>query len=188
MKKLVLAGLAVVLAPGAAVSQDEGASPRTTDLGFLVGTWEVSVEGFNIHDPDAPPVSRTSTKVCEYALEFKGEPTFIVCETTSETSDGSEVKLVEYINYNPEAGAFEKANIYNVWPVKVIETLTFDKEKRVIEIRGRVNLEEGLESYVEYWNFNEDYSSFERAAWMNYPTFAMTDFRQTLKGLAVKAE
>lgn len=186
VNKVILAGLAILLTPAITLAQSADEGPSTTDLGFLVGTWNLTHEGFDITNPGTPGRAQTGLKVCAYDLEFSGTPTFIRCETTSSTSDGSQVKHVEYINYNPEAETFEKANFFNIWPVKVIEAVRFDGAARVVEIRGRVALEEGLETYVEYWRFNEDYSAFDREAWMNLPSFPLTEFRQTIAGRGVK--
>lgn len=186
MSKVILTGLAMFLAPAPTLAQGADEGPTTTDLGFLVGTWRLTHEGFDITNPSTPVRAQTAVKVCGYALEFADTPTFIRCETTSSASDGNQVKHVEYINYNPEAEAFEKANLFNIWPVKVIEEVRFDGEARVVEIRGRVALEEGLETYVEYWRFNEDYSAFDREAWMNLPSFPITEYRRTIAGRGVK--
>jgi len=187
MKKAVLAGLAVLLAPAAALAQSENEGPQTTDLGFLVGTWNISGYHYNVSNPDAEATPESGTKVCKYTLEVDGAPSYITCINNSVYGEDSKSSYIEYINYNQFAGGFEKTNFFDGWPVKVIEKVSYDEETRVVEIQGRVEVENKIDSYVEYWRFNEDYSAFDREAWINLSSLPMTEYRLIVKGQGVKA-
>lgn len=188
--QLLLAGVAIILAPVAALSQDQGEGPRTGDLGFLIGTWNITAVHYDVSDPEAPGRQETGTKVCRYALESAGEPSYIACENNSiykGAGDESHEAYVEYINYNPYVEAFEKANFFDSFPVKVIERVTFDAATRVVEIRGRVEVENNVDSYVEYWRFNEDHSAFDREAMITRSSMPLTEYRPILSGKGVRA-
>jgi len=161
--------------------------PRTSDLGFLRGTWTITADHYDVSDTDTPPRPESGTKICEFKLEAGGVPSFIVCENDTVYEDGTESAYIEYINYNSYVKAFEKTNFFSGWPVKVIERVTFDSGTRVVEIRGRIEIESNVDSYVEYWRFNEDYSEFEREAWINRSFMPMTEYRLIVSGKGARA-
>lgn len=165
----------------------EGDDPKTADLGFLVGTWIISGEHYNVLKPDSAGTPETGTKACQYALEEDGVPAYITCANESVYGESQKASYIEYINYNPYAGGYEKTNFFGGWPVKVIEKVSYDKDTRVVEIQGRVEVDNKIDSYVEYWRFNDDFSAFEREAWFNPSSLPMTEFRLILKGRGVKA-
>jgi len=177
---LLIAGL--VLSPLTASGEGGAEVPATSDLGFLRGTWMIAADHYDVSNTNAPPRPESGTKTCEFKLESGGVPSFIVCENDSVYEGENESAYIEYINYNPYVKAFEKTNFFSGWPVKVIERVTFDAGKREVEVRGRVEVESNVDSYVEYWRFNEDYSEFEREAWMNRPFMPMTEYRLIVSG------
>lgn len=190
MRRLFLVALAVVVTPVAALSQNQGKAPATGDLGFLIGTWNITAVHHDLSDPKAPGRRETGSKACRYTLENGGEPSYIVCENNSiykGADDEFPEAYIEYINYNPYVEAFEKTNFFSGFPVKVIERVTFDPSTRVVESRGRVEVENSVDSYVEYWRFNEDFSAFERAALISRPPMPMTEYRPIVSGKGVRA-
>jgi len=189
-RKHFFAAAAVVLAPVIAFAQDQADEPGTGDLEFLVGTWNITALHYDVTNPEDKGRQETGTKVCRHALENGGEPAYITCENISiyKLPEGeSHEAYIEYINYNPFVGAFEKANFFSSFPVKVIERVTFDAATRVIEIRGRVEVEHNVDSYVEYWRFNKDFSVFDRKAMINLSSMPMTEYRLILSGKGVRA-
>jgi len=189
--KQFLAGVVIVLAPVAVLSQAQSRSPKTADLGFLIGTWKLTAVHFDTADPKAAARQETGTKACRYALETAGEPAYIVCENSSiyrSSGEGEESHeaYVEYLNYNPHVEAFEKTNFFSSFPVKVIERVTFDAATRTLEIRGRVEVGNSVDSYVEYWRFDAGYSAFDREALINRSSMPMTEYRRIVSGRNVR--
>jgi len=187
MKRLFLSCLAIALAPVALFSQEQEGEPKTSDMAFLIGTWDITADHFNVSEPGAPARPERGSKVCEFALEIAGEASYITCENRSVYEGKQESVYVEYINYNPYAESFEKTNFFSGWPVKVIERVAFDEATRVVEIRGRTEVENEVTTYVEYWRFNEDYSAFDRQAWINLASMPMTEYRLIVSGKGVRA-
>ncbi len=163
MRKMLLVVVVLTFAPAIALSEDEASGFKTADLGFLIGTWKVSTAHYDVSDPKAPPRQETGTKICRYALEGDEGPAFIVCENDSTYKGEEEFHegYIEYINYNPYVGAFEKTNFFSSFPVKVIERVAFDPATRVVEIRGRVEVENDITPTSSYWRFNKDFSAFK---------------------------
>lgn len=183
--------VAVLLVSGEARAAEAGRRPKTSDLSFLVGTWKVAATHYDVGDPKAPPRTETGSKVCRYALESEGEPAFIMCENHSiyrseGATKGAPEAYLEYLNYNPHAESFEKTNLFSSFPVKVIERVAFDPVTRVVEIRGRVEVDRREDSYVEYWRFDADYRAFDREASFNHSSMPMTEFRTILSGRNIR--
>jgi len=191
MRRLLVAAALLTIAPIAALGQDGGETPTTSDLGFLVGTWNISATHYDVSNAKAPPRRETGTKACQYKLKSGDDPAFIVCENNSiykGVDDEFPEAYIEYINYNPYVSSFEKTNFFSSFPVKVIERVAFDPSTRVVEIRGRVEVENSIDSYVEYWRFDEEFSSFEREALINRSSMPMTEYRTILSGKGVRAD
>jgi len=172
-----------------ALSENGDTGPRTADLDFLIGRWKITAVHYDVTNPKDPGRRETGTKVCRYTLNVGDEPSYVVCENDSiyRGDDGeSHEAYIEYINYNPFVEAFEKTNFFAGFPVKVIERVAYDAKTRVVEIRGRVEVSNSTDSYVEYWRFNEDFSKFEREAMINLASMPMTEYRLILSGEGVR--
>lgn len=187
MKTLLWIAAAIVLTPLAAPAAEPAKSPGIRDLDFLLGTWKVTALHYDVSRPETPGRPERGTKVCRWALETAGEPAFIVCENRSVYGGEDEEAYLEYINYNPYAGSFEKTNLFSGFPVKVVERLAFDPVTRVVEIRGRVEVENRTDTYVETWRFDEKFGAFDREALMNLSTMPLTEYRRIVSGRNVRA-
>jgi len=179
----------MILAPFLALAPARSEGPATRDLGFLVGTWKITAVHYDVSDPQAPERRETGTKTCRWALESEGEPAFVFCENESVYESGGETwreAYLEYLNYNPYVEAFEKTNLFAGFPVKVIERVAFDAATGVVEIRGRVEVGNSVESYVETWRFDRERTAFEREALINRSSMPLTEYRKILSGRGVR--
>lgn len=169
-----------------ALAQDPGSSvtPTVQDLSFLVGTWAITFEIYDTHDPDAGVLfTEEGTQTCEYDLELNGVPQFIVCRGQVTSDRGRVRTFQEAIRYGPFVGAFERVGIFSNWPATSREVLYADLPRRRLELRGELDVEDGmLERYEDVYQFDESFSTYERRNVANFSDMPVTEFNLTLAG------
>ena len=175
---------------GPAVAEESETPPRITDLDFLVGTWAIR---FEIHDTHAPErgviIIEEGTQTCRYDLTHRGEPQFIVCDGAVRAIEDSPVlagrarTFRESIRYNRFINGFERIGIFSNWPSHSEERVFWHPEQRVLELRGRLDVQDGLlERYEDLYTFSEDFSAYERRNVANFSDMPETLYRLTLAG------
>ncbi|SNT20552.1 hypothetical protein SAMN05421640_2847 [Ekhidna lutea] len=193
MKKLLI--LILFCAPLLVVSQKP--TPTVQDLDFFTGKWEVTLEIYDTHKPNADPIFvEKGYQVNEYELNYKGIPMFLtsrgyleIVETDEKRKHlmGRTREFQESIRYGNFESSFERIGLYSNWPATGIETMTYDSISRMFIIRGNLNVQNNmLERYVDTYKFNEDYTYFERTNIANFSDMPITEYNLTLKGTGRK--
>lgn len=171
---------------------DEAAEKKPTiqDLDFLVGTWRIRFEIYDTHQPDRGVLFvEEGTQTCRYDLPLNGEPKFIVCDAELEAQDGSESvggrsrTFRESIRYNQFLGSFERIGHFSNWPSHSEERVFYHPDRRELETRGRLAVQDGLmERYEDIYTFSEDHRSYQRRNVANFSDMRETVYRLTLAG------
>ncbi|MDX1460950.1 MAG: hypothetical protein R3348_07830, partial [Xanthomonadales bacterium] len=128
---------------GSTVLADEASPPSISELDFLLGTWEISFEIHDTHNPDRGVIIiEKGTQTCEKDLLYRGEPIFITCVgrvTATEDSPiaaGRTREFREAIRYNRFLGAFERIGQFSNWPAHAEEIVFYHPDTHSLELRG----------------------------------------------------
>ena len=190
MKILVAALCLTVGLTSVGLTQEEGSEPKPTiqDLDFLVGTWEVSFDFYNPREPGSEPrFFETGVVTCSYDMEFNGVAKFIVCEGKMDGSNGWKRTFKEYTEFNSLKDSFERIAIYSNWPGMARDLVIFDSEKKVLDVRGTLDVEDHIvERYQDYYNFNDDFSAYERVVHTNFSDMPVNEYNLVFKSTAKK--
>ncbi len=168
--------------------------PTVQDLDFLIGTWDIT---FTFYDPRNPARGETFTemgvKTCQYDMELNGVPMFIVCETEligkaqQEKLNGRKRKATEFIRYGPFVNTFERVELYSNWPATAIEQLDYDSLTNKFVIKGQLAVQDNkLERYEDIFQFNNDYTYYDRKNVANFSDMPTTEFNLVLIGTGKK--
>ncbi len=166
--------------------------PTVQDLDFLIGKWEISFNWYDTHQPGSLPYFREKGwQICEYDLELNGTPKFIICKGELEIDSGKYLgrkrEILESIRYGRFENSFERIGLYSNWPATGLEILEYDSSKSQFIIRGQLNVQKNmLERYVDVYQFNEDYTAFERTNIANFSDMPSTEYNLTMKGTGKK--
>lgn len=164
------------------------------DLDFLIGTWEVQLTWYDTHTPGSEPeFSEKGTMVCTYELDYRGTKKFIFCKSSLYTYDGRlkgrHREVLEIIQWSKFSGAFERTGVYSNWPATGIETFIFNSEERTFYLEGELGVQDGmLERYAESYQFNADYTTFERRNLANFSDMPITEYNLTMTGTGKKID
>lgn len=171
------------------VTAQDSRQPVVQDLEFLIGTWELSFEHFDTHKPERGVIStETGKQVCEYDLTLNDKPMFITCKGELKNNKTGRIRTFqESIRYGSFVQSFERIGLFSNWPATSQELLSYDAEKRKIEIKGQLNVQDGmLERYEDIFIFNEDFSAYERKNIANFSDMPITLFNPTFNSTAKK--
>lgn len=174
-------------------------SPSVQDLRFLEGKWEITFEIYDTHIPDSKPIfTEIGMQECAFELLYNDVPMYLTCEgelVINETDHahskglGRKREIMETIRYSKFAKSFERVGLYSNWPSTGIETLAYDSAKRMIIIRGQLNVQDNmLERYVDTYRFNEDFTVAERVNIANFSDMPINEYGLTLKAQYRKIE
>lgn len=181
--------LAALFFSSDACSEEEGSSHSTVqDLSFLIGTWEITFEIYDTYTPGKRPVfTEKGTQTCEFDLGQDGIPMFVTCRGEVTSDHGRTRTFQESIRYGNFACAFERVGLFSNWPATSLETLYHDPAKRTLEIRGKLDVQDGmLERYEDIYQFDETCSSYVRRNVANFSDMPVTEFNLTLAGTGKK--
>ena len=166
--------------------------PTVQDLDFMIGTWEITFKFYDTHAPEKGVIfTEKGTQKCEYDLDLNGVPMFITCKGEL-SCDSGKIKgrtrtIQESIRYGPFVNAFERIGLYSNWPGTGLETFQYEPNSHEIVIKGELAVQKGmLERYEDVYQFNEDFSYFERKNVANFSDMPITKFNLTLEGTGRK--
>ncbi|QSE97085.1 hypothetical protein [Fulvivirga lutea] len=182
MKKLLVPAFLLI------TTFSNGQDQKVQDLDFLIGTWEITFDIYDTHHPEKGIIfSEIGRQECYYDLEHNGEPRFITCKGKVAREDGRERTFQESIRYGNFSGTFERVGIFSNWPATSEELLFYHEAERRFEIRGELGVQDNmLERYEDIYQFNEDYTSYERKNVANFSNMPVTEYNVTLMGTGKK--
>jgi len=167
-------------------------NPTVQDLDFLIGKWEITFKIYDTHNPDSAPVfTEKGWQICEYDMDLNGTPMFIICKGELKIDSGRNIgrtrEIQESIRYSRFEKSFERIGIYSNWPATGLEILKYDSTKAKFIIQGQLNVQNNmLERYMDTYQFNKDYSYFDRTNIANFSDMPITVYNLTLKGTGRK--
>ncbi|WP_422861453.1 hypothetical protein [Flagellimonas sp. W118] len=192
MKKLILILFAVLMVNNIQSQDNIKKNPVVQDLDFLIGTWEVEFDWYNTHNPGSESeFSEKGTMVCYYDLDYRGTKKFIFCKFSLHTDKGRLKgryrETLEVIQWSKFSNAFEKTGVFSNWPATGTGTFIFDPLKRTFYYEGELGVQDGMiEKMVETYQFNEDYTAFEKRNIANFSDMPITEFNLTMTCKAKK--
>lgn len=171
-------------------AQENNAAPAIQELHFLVGTWEITFEIYDTHVAGGDLLfSEAGTQVCDYDLAHNQVPTFITCKGEVTSDRGRTRTFRESIRYSRFINAFERIGVFSNWPEHAVETVYFHPDRRTLELRGVLGVENGMtERYEDIYIFNRTYTSYSRRNVANFSDMPVTEFNLTLAGTATKID
>ncbi len=163
-------------------------SAKLNELNFLIGTWDLTFEWYDTHQPDSEVIFvEKGQQTCEYDFYQNGMPMFITCRGELKSDRGRTRTIQESIRYGKFVQTFERTGLYSNWPATGNEVLYFDPTSRNITIYGELDVQNNmLERYEDVYQFNEDYSYFDRKNIANFSDMPITEFNLTMKGTGRK--
>ena len=156
------------------------------DLDFLIGTWEVEFDWYDTHKPGSKPeFSEKGTMVCSYDLDYRGTKKFIFCRSSLDTNEGRLKgryrETLAVIQWSKFSNSFEKTGVFSNWPSTGIMTFTFNPLKRTFYLEGKLGVQDGMiERFAETYQFNKDYTEFERRNVANFSDMPITEYNLTM--------
>ncbi len=176
------------------IAADQSTEPKIEDLNFLLGTWEITFEIYDTHQPERGVLfTEVGTQHCEADLLHRGAPAFITCTGKVTATEDSQVlagrtrEFRESIRFNRFIGALERIGQFSNWPTHSEEVVLFHPAKRTIEFKGELVVQDSLlERYEDIYQFNENYTAYERTNVANFSDMPVTVFNLTLKGTGKK--
>ncbi|MEP1094684.1 MAG: hypothetical protein ABJG78_06210 [Cyclobacteriaceae bacterium] len=172
----------------------EEKTPTVQDLDFLIGKWEITFEFYDTHDTTRGVYfTEEGFQICEYDLAYNGTPRYIVCQGELKAHggkfEGRTREIYEAIRYGRFENSFERIGLYSNWPATGLEILKYDSAKGQFIIRGQLNVQNNmLERYIDTYQFNEDYTYFDRTNIANFSDMPFTEYNLTLKGTGRKVK
>ncbi len=170
-------------------------NPTVQRLDFLIGTWEIDFRIYDTHDPKAslPLFTETGTQTCEYDLSYRGVPQFIICKgqmiCDSGRLEGRTRSFQEAIRYGRFENSYERIGLYSNWPATGLELLTYDSINSKMVIEGELKVQDNmLERYQDVYQFNDDYTYYDRRNVANFSDMSITEYNLTLTGTGRKVK
>ena len=162
--------------------------PTVRDLDFLLGTWDITFEIYDTHNPERGILFKErGVQHCSFDLEQNGEPMFITCRGEVTSDKGRTRTFQESIRYGTFVNTFERIGIFSNWPGTSEELLYFHSDSRKIEIKGQLKVQDGmLERYEDIYSFNEEYTFYDRRNVANFSDMPVKEFNLTLVGTGRK--
>lgn len=192
MKRQALLSLTIFLTVMSYSQSTESKRPTVQDLDFLIGKWEITFEVYDTHDTTRGVYfTEEGYQICEYDLDYNGTPRYIICKGELEGHggefEGRKREILEAIRYGRFENSFERIGLYSNWPATGLEILEYDSATAQLVIRGQLNVQNNmLERYVDTYQFNRDYSYFDRINIANFSDMPFTEYNLTLKGTGRK--
>lgn len=168
--------------------------PTVQDLDFYVGTWEITFQIYDTHNPGQEALfTEKGTQVCEYDLSYRGVPQYIICKgqvvCDSRRYEGRTRSFQEAIRYGQFEDTYERVGIYSNWPATGLELLRYDSANARFIIKGELKVQDHmLERYEDIYQFNEDYSVYNRRNVANFSDMPITEYNLTLTGTGRKVK
>lgn len=190
--KLLFVAVALISFPSFAQTSNtvQAQIPKIQDLGFLVGTWDITFEIYDTHHPENGVLFiEKGRQVCSYELPNNGEPRFITCKGEVTSSKGRIRTFSESIRYSRFSQSFERTGIFSNWPATSNEIIIYDPALRKMVIEGELEVENNmLERYEDIYLFSPDLSSYSRKNVANFSDMPITQFNLTLAGTGKKVD
>jgi len=163
-------------------------TPKVQDLDFLIGSWEITFEIYDTHDPSKGVLfSEKGRQQCYYDLPQNGEHRFITCKGEVTNSNGRNRTFQESFRYSRFTKSFERVGIFSNWPSTAQELVTYDSIARKLILKGELPVQNNmLERYEDVYTFNEGYTQYTRRNVANFSDMPITLFNLTLTGTGNK--
>ncbi len=195
MKHFLIVLFITILTSLQALAQDTPETrPTVQDLDFYIGTWEISFQIFDTHNPNQEALfTEKGTQICEYDLSYRGVPQFIICKGELVCDSGRYVgrtrSFQEAIRYGRFENSYERVGIYSNWPATGQELLWYDSAEARFVIKGELKVQDHmLERYEDVYQFNEDYTTYTRSNVANFSDMPITEYNLTLTGTGRKVK
>lgn len=191
--------LAIMLVSLFLNAQEKGEFPTVQNLDFFTGRWEITLEIYDTHKPNTDPIFiERGYQLTEYDLSYKGIPMFLTTKGYLEIVETDEKRkhlmgrtreFQESIRYGKFENSFERVGLYSNWPATGIETLVYDSISKMFIIRGQLNVQNNmLERYVDTYQFNDDYTYYDRTNIANFSDMPISEYNLTVRGTGRKVK